>query len=88
MLLLARVFALPGHADPPRGFGEWLETERMQSGVPRASVAVIRNFGVAWAAGYGLADIVRGVQVTFAKAPIEPFRGIARRPPAAVAFEL
>ncbi len=64
VLLLARVFALPGHADPPRGFGEWLKTDRMQWGVPRASVAVTRNFGVAWAAGYGLTDIVRGVQVT------------------------
>ena len=32
--------------------------------MPGVSIAVIRNFGVEWAAGYGLADIARAIPVT------------------------
>jgi CubicO group peptidase (beta-lactamase class C family) len=51
-------------AEPAKAFGEWLEAERTRSGVPGVSIAVIRDFRVAWAAGYGLADIARAIPVT------------------------
>jgi CubicO group peptidase (beta-lactamase class C family) len=62
--LLAFLFASPARAEPPKGFGEWLEVEMARSGVPGVSIAVMRDFGVEWAAGYGLADIGRAIPMT------------------------
>lgn len=51
--------------DPgPQGFGDSTLAELMiEFGVPGASIAVIRDFGIHWAKGYGVADRVTGTRV-------------------------
>jgi CubicO group peptidase (beta-lactamase class C family) len=51
-------------AEPSPGFASWLEAEMGHSGVPGASIAVIKNYQIEWAAGFGMADQARGVPVT------------------------
>jgi CubicO group peptidase (beta-lactamase class C family) len=63
-ILLGVAFGSGASAEPAKAFGEWLESERAQWAVPGVSVAVIKDFGVAWAAGYGLADVARAIPVT------------------------
>jgi CubicO group peptidase (beta-lactamase class C family) len=51
---------------PVKGFAGWNINERMKHyGVPGVSIAVINNFKVEWAKGYGLSD-------TLAKTPVTP----------------
>lgn len=49
---------------PPASFVSWLEREMASAGIPGASVAVIRNFDIAWAAGFGTSDLARHMKVT------------------------
>ncbi|HEX2532285.1 MAG TPA: serine hydrolase domain-containing protein, partial [Chitinophagaceae bacterium] len=50
---------------PVRGFPSWTLAERMRHyGVPGVSIAVIRDFRIDWAKGYGLADTLRNIPVT------------------------
>ena len=57
--------ARPEDLDRPRqSLAKWIETERAQSGVPGLSIAVIKEFRIKWAAGFGLADLERGTPVT------------------------
>ncbi|WP_210490142.1 serine hydrolase [Rufibacter aurantiacus] len=50
---------------PVNGFPGWNIHERMkQYRVPGVSIAVIKDFKVAWAKGYGLADTLKKTQVT------------------------
>jgi CubicO group peptidase (beta-lactamase class C family) len=51
-------------AEPSQRFREWVETERIRSGVPGLSIAVIKDFRIEWAAGFGLADVEHGISVT------------------------
>ncbi len=50
---------------PVAGFPGWNITERMKYyGVPGVSIAVIKDFKLDWAKGYGLADTVKKIPVT------------------------
>src|SRR5262245_55121591 len=49
---------------PPPSFPSWLEAEMGQSGVPGVSIAVIKDYRIEWAAGFGIADIAHGARVT------------------------
>lgn len=48
----------------PPGFAEWITGEMVTWDIPGASVAVIEDYGVAWSAGFGLADVASGDAVT------------------------
>lgn len=49
---------------PSTGFVTWLEGEMASAGIPGASIAVVRDFEIAWAAGFGESDQARHSKVT------------------------
>jgi len=63
-LLLACLATAPAYPARSSSFSSWLEAEMGQSGVPGVSIAVIKDYRIAWAAGFGMADIAHGTRVT------------------------
>lgn len=50
---------------PVKGFGSWNILDRMKYyKVPGVSIAVIKDFKIDWAKGYGLADTLKNIPVT------------------------
>jgi len=49
---------------PPFGFTDWIAVEMDEWAIPGASVAVIEDYEVVWAEGFGLADRATGEHVT------------------------
>jgi len=63
-LALWLIPALTRAEAPPPALASWLETEMMAAGIPGASIAVVRDFDIAWAAGFGASDVARHTRVT------------------------
>jgi CubicO group peptidase (beta-lactamase class C family) len=63
MLILMILPAAAGSSPSP-AFTSWLETRMMESKIPGVSIAVIKDYRVEWAAGFGMSDIARQVKVT------------------------
>lgn len=57
-----RTWASP--AEPPGDFVSWIDTQMKASRIPGASIAVVRDYHIQWAAGFGLADVNTGRRVT------------------------
>ncbi|MCV6984033.1 beta-lactamase family protein [Mycobacterium shinjukuense] len=53
----------PKTGQPPADFASWIEGEMHSAQIPGASVAVVKNYRVEWAAGFGLADVHTGRKV-------------------------
>src|SRR5260370_5615648 len=49
---------------PSPSFTLWLGTQMMKSKIPGVSIAVIKDYRVEWAAGFGMSDKARQVKVT------------------------
>jgi CubicO group peptidase (beta-lactamase class C family) len=63
MLILMILPAAAGSSPSP-SFTSWLETQMMKSNIPGISIAVIKDYRVEWAAGFGMSDKARQVKVT------------------------
>ena len=63
MLILMILPATAG-SPPSPSFTSWLETQMMESKIPGVSIAVIKDYRVEWAAGFGMSDTARQVKVT------------------------
>jgi len=56
---------LAARGEPPSSaFVVWLEKEMAAAGIPGASIAVIRDYEIVWAAGFGDSDRTRHIKVT------------------------
>jgi len=63
MLILMILPAAAGSSPSP-SFTSWLETQMMESKIPGVSIAVIKDYRVEWAAGFGMSDTAHQVKVT------------------------
>ena len=51
-------------SSPPPSFTSWLEMQMDEAKIPGVSIAVIKDYRVDWAAGFGLGDTAHEVKVT------------------------
>jgi CubicO group peptidase (beta-lactamase class C family) len=63
MLILMILPAAAGSSPSP-SFTSWLETHMMESKIPGVSIALIKDYRVEWAAGFGMSDTAHQVKVT------------------------
>ncbi|MBL8894070.1 MAG: beta-lactamase family protein [Rhizobiales bacterium] len=49
---------------PSAALVAWLEGEMASAGIPGASIAVVRDFEISWAAGFGESDQAHHIKVT------------------------
>jgi CubicO group peptidase (beta-lactamase class C family) len=67
LLVAASLFPLAEAQERPQpstALASWIEADLRAGGFPGASVAVVRDYRIAWARGFGLSDKERGVAVT------------------------
>jgi len=61
---LALVVPAAASSPPSPSFTAALDAEMEKAQIPGVSIAVIRDYAIEWAAGFGLADEARGIRVT------------------------
>jgi len=63
-MLMVMVIPAAAGSSPSPSFTSWLATQMPESKIPGVSIAVIKDYRVEWAAGFGMSDIARQVKVT------------------------
>jgi CubicO group peptidase (beta-lactamase class C family) len=48
----------------PEAFAAWAKREMAAQGIPGMSVAVVENYKISWAAGFGMSNVAKGTKVT------------------------
>jgi CubicO group peptidase (beta-lactamase class C family) len=48
----------------PEAFAAWAKREMTAQGIPGMSVAVVENYKLSWAAGFGMSNLAKGTKVT------------------------
>ena len=56
----ARSKKAPTPAGAPEAFTAWAKREMAAQGIPGMSVAVVENYKVSWAAGFGMSNVAKG----------------------------